>query len=83
MPKEQYPVRIAAHKTRTKHDIGKTPDNGLKQVIIFFRVIFKIGILYNQVFTSRIFYAGMQGRTFSFIDFVLVILDVYFLLAAI
>ena len=76
MPEEKHPMRIAAHKARSKDYIRKTADHRLEQIIIFIRIIFQIGILYDQVIPLRLRNSSVKRGSFTHVHRVFIKLNI-------
>src|SRR6188768_1332870 len=77
MPEEKDSVRTISHETAAKYHIGYTLHHWFEESVIFFRVVFKVCILDNQVGATGFLNTGTDSRTLALIHFMTNILQLY------
>src|SRR3974390_2952637 len=59
-----------ANEPRTKDDVGMPLDDGLEELGILLRLIFKIGVLDDDDIAGRMPKPGAESRAFALVDLV-------------
>ena len=70
VPIVENPVRLAARKARTEHDIGLVLEHGFHQLGIFVRIVFQIRVLDDHGIAGGCGDASAERRALALIDFV-------------
>ena len=70
MPEVEDAMRLASHEAGSKNNICPIFDQRLEKDGVFGGIVFKIGILHDDVFGRGVFEASTQCRAFTLIYFV-------------